>query len=546
MERLKALKTNIEPFKPAILPLALWASLWVGLQSGDIEKIGSARPFLSEVQSLRAIVPLLAGLAGIIIISHHGYSRKPLGHLFFGPLTLMAVYGLVGVASVLNSPDSSVSLYWLGVYLSVPLVALAISSGANPLTHVSRLVKLNWIVALVAVPILIVVAFSVLHLDRIILEPSNLLECRLRSPFLGESWHDLTDGTLRSTGVGRYAAIAAILAFSGLWQGRGRLAWTLILVGAMLLLLTSGARTSFVGFGFAAALVIFLHGGWRAALAVSVGVAITVVILWSNGLDRPILESCFLSGYESGTSLLRIESPPAPATSDPLRPSTSEKTPEAVTGSIQIPPQAIMEPTQEPTQVPAHATIEPTLIPADATIEPTLIPAAIDPLQNTDIQEEEGSTGTLFGRVLIPSGLFTFSGRTVVWKAGWDELKKSPLLGYGFHGDRLILGTHMHNAMLHALFQTGWIGIIPFAGALIWVWVSLVRALTALLRLPKFHRNLLIQSAGILTFFTLRSIWESTWAFYGVDWLFLSIIFLYIQLINTELNKVYESAIPST
>jgi hypothetical protein len=358
----------------------------------------------------------------------------------------------------------------------------------------------------------------------------------------------------------------------------------------MLLLLTSGARTSFVGFGFAAALVIFLHGGWRAALAVSVGVAITVVILWSNGLDRPILESCFLSGYESGTSLLRIESPPAPATSDPLRPSTSEKTPEAVTGSIQIPPQAIMEPTQEPTQVPAHATIEPTLIPADATIEPTLIPAdatieptlipadatieptlipadvtieptlipadvtieptlipaAIDPLQNTDIQEEEGSTGTLFGRVLIPSGLFTFSGRTVVWKAGWDELKKSPLLGYGFHGDRLILGTHMHNAMLHALFQTGWIGIIPFAGALIWVWVSLVRALTALLRLPKFHRNLLIQSAGILTFFTLRSIWESTWAFYGVDWLFLSIIFLYIQLINTELNKVYESAVPST
>jgi len=93
---------------------------------------------------------------------------------------------------------------------------------------------------------------------------------------------------------------------------------------------------------------------------------------------------------------------------------------------------------------------------------------------------------------------------------------------------------------LQALFQAGWIGFIPFAGALIWGWVWLAIALAGLSRLTLINKHLVIQTAGILTFLTLRMIWESTGAFFGVDWFILSIILLYIQLIKAELDEKSE------
>lgn len=498
MGPLGTLKSRLTPFAPAILQFFFWASLWFGLQSGNIEKIGSTRDLWSEFQNFRALVPLLAGTVGFIVIAYGLIGRWSLRRIFFGPMGLMVVYGFVGIVSALLSPDFTVAIYWVGIYLAVPFVAWAVASREDSLAQVSHLLKFNWFVVISAVVILIVVAFLFLNLHKIILEPSNLLECRLRASFHGESWLEITSGKLRSTGVGRYAAIAAIVALGGLWQGRGRYIWGLILVGAMLLLVTSGARASFVGFGFAAALVIFLQGGWKAALAVFGGMVVVGAIFWSVGLDRTILERCFLSGYQAGTSLLRVSSPTSVALAGPTK--------------------------------------------APDNPDSNEITAQIKSSQDPGLGENEGANNQ-FGGILVPSGLFTFSGRTVVWKAGWELLKSSPLLGYGFQGDRLVLGTHMHNAVLQALFQTGWFGFIPFAGALIWGWFSLIRALTALSRLPVAHKQLLIQTAGILTFLTLRTIWESTGAFFGVDWLILSVIFLYIQLINTKLGE--RSEIPS-
>jgi O-antigen ligase len=113
-----------------------------------------------------------------------------------------------------------------------------------------------------------------------------------------------------------------------------------------------------------------------------------------------------------------------------------------------------------------------------------------------------------------------------------ETFTRSPLLGYGFHADRLKLGQHMHNSFLHAMLQTGLVGIIPFVGALLWGWVLLVKALRNLPRLPGSHKHLVIQTAGVLAFLTLRSIPESTGAFFGVDWLLLAPLLLYLQVAN--------------
>ena len=103
----------------------------------------------------------------------------------------------------------------------------------------------------------------------------------------------------------------------------------------------------------------------------------------------------------------------------------------------------------------------------------------------------------------------------------------SPLLGYGFHVDRIFLeGQHMHNALLHAFTQAGLIGGIPFIAAFINVWISIMYIYLG----PKEkHFNLPLEIPALVTFFSVLSITESTFAFYGAVWLFSAPLFAYIQ-----------------
>lgn len=138
--------------------------------------------------------------------------------------------------------------------------------------------------------------------------------------------------------------------------------------------------------------------------------------------------------------------------------------------------------------------------------------------------------------------LFTLSGRTAVWAEGLRLFKQSPLLGFGFHADRLLLGTHMHNAFLHALLQTGLLGTIPFVAALLLAWGLLIRVLLRRSALPSPHQHLVVQTAGVLAFLSVRAIPESTGAFFGVDWLLLAPLLFYVQLLNQHLSQRSEMA----
>jgi len=144
---------------------------------------------------------------------------------------------------------------------------------------------------------------------------------------------------------------------------------------------------------------------------------------------------------------------------------------------------------------------------------------------------------TTSGVAAFPGDFFTLSGRTRVWAQGWDLLKQSPVLGYGFHADRLMLSRHMHNSYMHALIQTGWFGALPFFAALLLGAMLLARALLRLGRLPLVHKHLVIQTAGVMTILAIRTIPESTGAFFGVDWLLLAPLLLYLQLVNEHSGK---------
>ncbi|NQW21902.1 MAG: O-antigen ligase family protein [SAR202 cluster bacterium] len=132
----------------------------------------------------------------------------------------------------------------------------------------------------------------------------------------------------------------------------------------------------------------------------------------------------------------------------------------------------------------------------------------------------------------VDNGFFQFTGRTAVWKEGWKYVKRSPLLGYGFNADRLLLGTHMHNAVMHSLIQAGFVGAIPFISAGILAWLLFFRIVRRLTLIPNAHKCLVIQCGGVLAFLTMRSFPESTGAFFGVDWLVLALVMLYLQVVN--------------
>ena len=143
---------------------------------------------------------------------------------------------------------------------------------------------------------------------------------------------------------------------------------------------------------------------------------------------------------------------------------------------------------------------------------------------------------------LLPLGFLQLSGRTLIWAAAWEFIKQSPILGYGFLADRLVLGTHIHNAFMHAMIQTGIVGTVPFVGALLYGWMLVLRAVRRLNQLPEPHKILVIQTAGILMFLSVRGIPESTGAFFSIDWLLLAPLLLYVQIVTSRFSPMNTEA----
>ena len=256
-----------------------------------------------------------------------------------------------------------------------------------------------------------------------------------------------------------------------------------------------------VGFAVAAPMIVLLSGGKRTALAILIlGVALAPVF-WSTGFHREFIDQCLFRNLSIPASIERQD----PALSDPANP-------QSLSSSSQS-SQSLGSPSQSSQSL------------GSSELSPT----------DTKLEYSGGVDIPVLGR--IPSGFFSFSGRRQVWRQGLDLFTESPLLGYGFHADRLLLGTHAHNSLVHSLLQTGVVGTIPFAAGMFLAWALLIRGGINLSRFSQDHRPLFIQVAGMLAFLSIRSITESTGAFFGVDWLLLGPILLYLQVLNSGLAR---------
>ncbi len=128
---------------------------------------------------------------------------------------------------------------------------------------------------------------------------------------------------------------------------------------------------------------------------------------------------------------------------------------------------------------------------------------------------------------------FFLTGRETTWRKALSIALRAPLAGHGFHADRLMLeGEHVHMAYLHSLIQAGLLGALCFAGAVVGLWVLVVRRriIQRAARAEGPAGFLLTESLAVLGFLTARSFFESTAAFYGVDLILFVPVMAYLQV----------------
>ena len=122
-------------------------------------------------------------------------------------------------------------------------------------------------------------------------------------------------------------------------------------------------------------------------------------------------------------------------------------------------------------------------------------------------------------------------GRTRAWANAWVEIMKSPLWGWGFQSDRMLIGEHVHNTYMYALMTGGFVGAGLFIAGLAWGWVLIFRAMRSRVAEALGQKRFLIQAGGILAFFTIRSIPEVCGSNFAVDLLVMLPILAYVSIL---------------
>lgn len=549
----------------AFLSLGLWLLLLPGIVGGNISEVTSPSADSTFFRGLGMLAPFLASAfaVGVILYRYPHVSQNR--SMFYGPLGFAAVYGLVGfAASSFLSPDRSTALFWAGAYLTVPLVLWAISSSPKALERATELLYFSWLGIIVATVVLLFVGIAYLDFGSVIFEPSAIARCQATG-----GWFDFTGGLLRSTGVGRYAALAAIVAMGGLWYrnwGNFRFLWIIILVLSILLLITTGARTSFGGVFFAAIILVWTHVGWKQVLisgALIIGIA---SIAWAIHSYEDTVSGCFLRKWEDLSGDIPIDTKPTetvvtvvpPGTgatgSDPIpsptkEPPSSQQTKpeppseEAETSDVSVPVATVILVEQIDTivlptpPIPVRGSVR-GVFDLASTLDLSATTAggettAVQPAATSDGPSDTG---------LFSNDIFLLTGRTPVWNMAINELAGSPALGYGFHADRLVLKQHLHNAVIHAGLQTGLLGTIPFLLAFGFAWFLIFRLLRLRHLLSGEHKNTVVTVGALLAFFTFRSLLESPAAFFGVDWLIVGPLFLYMSVLYYSLGTRNEKS----
>ncbi len=95
------------------------------------------------------------------------------------------------------------------------------------------------------------------------------------------------------------------------WRAnRWRTLWVVAFYLSLILLMTTGARTSILGFAAAAPFIAVLQWGKKAIIVCALALAVLAPVAWSTGAAQTFLQTCISRPYNpAGLAYLKIRSP---------------------------------------------------------------------------------------------------------------------------------------------------------------------------------------------------------------------------------------------
>jgi O-antigen ligase len=276
----------------------LWLLVWGGMFTGIYNlRAGALSDPLTFFQAIRALFPLIAVYLSLMwmLVKRPGFSfvRTPAGFLF-------AYFAVGAISSVFLSPNRVTALYWACEYVAPLLVVWVALEMPDPLEGLRKILYLNNVV--------VVLIFAAIFPDVLRVGGSDERFSQFyRLPF--------NLGDMRANGVGRFALVTIIIAFTYLIcsKGKSKLRWGILLLPALFMLAQTRSRTSLLGLAIAGVLLVLIMGIDLRFLLI--GPAATYLVYLSGikwRLHGHVEKIMFLSGrdYTWRKGLAQIEHSP--------------------------------------------------------------------------------------------------------------------------------------------------------------------------------------------------------------------------------------------
>ena len=252
--------------------ILLWLMLWANINSSPWY-LKNHHGMLDYIHAACALLPFLAIVVSGIVIALRNLSS---GFSWSSPVRLMALYGLVGLGSSMLSKKPMSALYWGLLYISVFVVLESFISKSDSLKRANQLVIANWFIIGAYALILIVIARHEMFGQGMKLIGYGIIH---RIPTVMDM------PMSRSSGIARFAAVPAIIAFSRLTHTKGSLKflWIIPFMVFTAVVITMQSRGAVFGLAAAICVVLLLH---RANIRMIFIIA--VIIISAIYIDREI------------------------------------------------------------------------------------------------------------------------------------------------------------------------------------------------------------------------------------------------------------------
>jgi hypothetical protein len=257
--------------------------LWAGYNTGPYYFLDPSFPADTRelIHGVRAFFPILAAWLALMLMLVRGGMKTP---AIMGPLGLFSFFTIIGLGSSFLLPaEQAWQAVWWGVAFGAPAAILVlVLTDPQPEYAMKNLLTLSWVID-IAVMVAIILALPVIGGPSFV--PGEGRALHRGGTFVVNEFAGMAGP--RSTGLGRYAGVAALAALGRLGQVRGwvRLFWAIVLPASLYVLVVARGRTEILAF-IAGGFVILALRRMSRLVMLSWGIVATWLLATGSFFER--------------------------------------------------------------------------------------------------------------------------------------------------------------------------------------------------------------------------------------------------------------------